>query len=127
MSGVGGAELLVILVVLAVFWAYPAICFQRIAVKSGTEPAWLAWVPVASAYLLCKLGRTPGWWLLLFLIPYVGVIFVFIVLSRIPKCLGITDSSRFLAIVPVVNYVYFGYLAFRQEPVPVSPAPRASA
>ena len=96
-------------------WIYPAICFQRIAQKSNTEPSWLVWVPIASLYLLCKLARTSGWWMLLCIISYIGAIFTLILLSRVPKCLGVNDGSRFLIIVPVVNFIYLGYLAFRQE------------
>lgn len=106
----------VVLGAVALLYIYPAICIQRIAVKSSTEPSWLAWVPLASLYLICKLARTSGWWVLLCCIPYVGFIFALILLSRVPKCLGVTDGSRYLMIVPVVNFFYLGYLAFRQEP-----------
>ncbi|WP_183361332.1 DUF5684 domain-containing protein [Geomonas limicola] len=119
---IGGAESLVILVSLVAFWLYPAICFYLLARKTKTEPAWLAWIPIANLYVCCKMARMSGWWFLLCLIPYVGVIFILIIFYRIPLSLGISNSSRILSVLPFINYIYFGYLAFRQEPDGVNQA-----
>lgn len=99
-----------------VLWIYPGICLQRIAKKTKTEPHWLAWIPIANLYLICKLAKQPGWWFLLCLIPFIGVIFTCLLLCRVPQALGINDGRRFLMIIPTVNLFFLGYLAFRAEP-----------
>ena len=109
------STIVIVSIAVVCFYIYSAICFQRIAIKSNTEPSWHAWVPIANLFLLCKLARSSSWWILLCLIPYLGFIFSLILLSRVPKCLGVTDGSRFLMLVPLVNLVYLGYLAFRPE------------
>ena len=108
-------EIILWITVPVLFYIYPAICFQRIARKSQTEPSWLAWIPLANLYLICRLARTPWWWILLCFIPLVGAFFCLMMLSRVPRVLGVTGLERFFIIVPLVNFVYLGYLAFRQE------------
>jgi hypothetical protein len=113
--GILGILLLLFLGVVALV-LYPGFCFFRIARKSNTEPAWLAWIPIANLYLICKLGNMPWWWMLLCFIPFAGPIIALVLLSQVPKCLGVTDASRFLIIIPFVNFFYIGHLAFRTEP-----------
>ena len=55
-------------------YAYFSYGIQTIANKTGTENAWLAWIPLANVYLLCKVADKPGWWLVLFLIPLVNIV-----------------------------------------------------
>jgi hypothetical protein len=111
---------LMICLILVVIWVYTSFCFQRIAQKSKTDMDWLAWVPIANTYLMCKMTRTSGWWVLLICVPYIGMIFLLILLSRVPKCLGIKGASRFLILVPFFNFIYLGYLAFRKEPAEIN-------
>jgi len=106
----------VILIVLGLAYIWTAVCLQRIAQKAQAERSWLAWVPVGNLFLMCRLASTSPWWVLLCLIPYVGFLFSIILACRVPRALGITGGSRFLMIVPLVNLLYLGYLAFRQEP-----------
>lgn len=45
-----------------------------IARKTGVGPAWLAFVPILSVYVMIKSGGKPGWWFILLLIPLVNII-----------------------------------------------------
>jgi hypothetical protein len=92
-----------------------------IAKKTSQTPAWLAWIPIANLFLMCKIAALPYWWLfgiLLGFIPYVGwllssalsgYIWYRIALARNkPGWVGI------LIIIPVVNLAIMGYLAFTE-------------
>ncbi|MFH1458439.1 MAG: hypothetical protein ABIG31_04655 [Candidatus Omnitrophota bacterium] len=111
--------LLALLIIAILFYAYSALCLQFIAKKTGQGPVWMAWVPIANLFLMCKIGSLSYLWLLgifLGLLPLVGILFSLalcgylwyrIALARNkPGWLGI------LACLPIVNLVIIGYLAF---------------
>ena len=109
-------ELLFLVAWVVMSFIWNAICLRRIAKKSRTEPSWLAWVPIGQLYLIFKLARTSGWYMLFVYVPFFGSLLALAVWSRVPKCLGIVGAQRFLIIVPLVSDIYIGWLAFRQEP-----------
>ena len=97
---------LCIIVCLHIFFAI----FQFIlAKKMNTENAWMAFIPFLNAYLLVKMAGKPGWWLLLFFVPFANIVFQIIVLHEISKKrgygAGMTVGLLFLGIV------FFPYLA----------------
>ena len=89
-----------------------AWCLQKIAKKTNTNDAWLAWIPIANIYLLCKIVGRSGWWTLAFFVPIlnlvVAVIWWWIVAEKLnkPGWLGL------LILVPGVNLAVPGILAF---------------
>ncbi|MCL5985287.1 MAG: DUF5684 domain-containing protein [Actinobacteria bacterium] len=95
-------------------YIYIAVCLQTIARKTDTPNGWLAWIPIANLYLLCKLGGKPGWWLILLFIPIVNIIIQFIVWIGIanqrnkPVWLGV------VWFIPVLNLITTGILAFSE-------------
>ena len=93
-------------------YVYLAICLQTIARKTGTEHGWLAWIPIANAYLMCKVAGKPGWWLLLFFIPIVNIVIMVIVWMGIAEARDKKGWLGILMIVPIANLVIPGYLAF---------------
>ncbi|MFT4308057.1 MAG: hypothetical protein ACMXYM_01670 [Candidatus Woesearchaeota archaeon] len=42
-------------------YVYYSLAYMTIARKLNTEPAWLAWIPIANFYLIWKMSRTPVW------------------------------------------------------------------
>jgi hypothetical protein len=115
-------------------YVYLAICLQTIAHKTGTEHGWLAWIPIANAYLMCKIAGRPWWWLLLFFIPIVNIVLMVIVWMGIAEARDKKGWLGILMIVPIANLVVPGYLAFsggdagaeRLEALPESIAPGPS-
>ncbi len=93
-------------------YVYLAVCLQTIARKTGTEHGWLAWIPIANAYLMCKVAVKPGWWLLLFFIPIVNIVFMVIVWMGIAEARDKKGWLGILMIVPIANLIVPGYLAF---------------
>ncbi|MBN2187089.1 MAG: hypothetical protein JW732_06530 [Dehalococcoidia bacterium] len=91
---------------------YVALCLQNIARKTDTEPEWLAWIPIANLYLMCKIAQKPWWWVLLFFIPIANIVILVLVWMRIAEA---RDKNRWLGLlilVPLANLIFLGYLAF---------------
>lgn len=70
--------------------------------KAG-EPGWAAIVPIYNLYILLKIAGKPGWWVLLFLIPFVNIIVAIIALiavaHRFNKGTGFGLGLTFLGVI----------------------------
>jgi hypothetical protein len=110
-----------VLLFLVLVYLYFSFCLQLIAKLTNQEPAWLAWIPIANFFLMCKIASLSYLWLLvipIFFVPFVGpfinlgffgFLYYRIALARKkPGWIGI------LAIIPLVNLVIVGYLAFSE-------------
>lgn len=106
-------DFLGIIIWLAVY-AYMSYSLQTIADKTNTANGWLAWIPVANLYLMCKIAGKPGWWLILFIIPLVNLVIAIILWMGIAKARGKEGWLGLLMLVPLVNLVIPGYLAFSE-------------
>lgn len=99
-----------------IFWVavyvWFAICLQVMAKKTNTPNGWLAWIPIANIYLMCKIGGKPGWWTILFFIPIVNIVFFIIVWMAIAEARHKPSWLGILMIIPFVNFVIAGILAF---------------
>jgi|SRR5271170_7817105 len=111
------STLIVIIFTLAlcVLWGFPSLCLSIIADKTNTPHGWLAWIPIAQIYLICKITNLPDWWLIVCILPFVGIIGWLFILWHIPEALGVRGDSKILIIIPFINLFYLGYLAFRKE------------
>jgi len=72
-------ELAMLLLLIAAWW--------RIFEKAG-EPGWAAIVPIYNGLVALKIAGKTMWWILLLLIPVVGIVFGFIVIVSIAKRFG---------------------------------------
>lgn len=116
-----GIVALVILFSLLLFYVYTAICVQIIAVKTAKGPAWLAWIPIANLFLMCKVAGLSYWYLLIILgvfIPMIGFLislgfsaFIWYMIALARNKPGWIGA---LACIPLVNLVIMGYLAFSE-------------
>jgi len=102
------------LILFGIIYAYIAFSLQTIATKTNTENGWLAWIPIANVYLMCKIAGKPGWWLLLFLIPLVSIVVMIIVWMGIAEARNKASWLGILMIVPIANLILPGYLAFSE-------------
>ena len=113
----------VILLAGLAIYVFCSICLQLIAKKTGTEPAWLAWIPVANLFLSCKIGGLSYLWLLAFLVPFVNVLVSIYIWYKISEARGKPGLLALLMLVPVVNFVFMGYLAFSGSETGTVPPP----
>lgn len=107
-----GAFLIVMLVILAAGYVYLALALQTIAKKTGTQNAWLAWIPLANIFLMLDIAKKPMWWFLLFLVPLVNLVMGVLVWMAVATARRKPEWWGILSIVPIVNLVVPGYLAW---------------
>ncbi|MBN3038688.1 MAG: hypothetical protein JW869_04635 [Candidatus Omnitrophica bacterium] len=93
-------------------YVYLSLALHIIAKKAGTSKRWLAWIPIASLYLMCKIANRPGWWTLLFFVPVVNLVIAIIVWEVIARACNKAGWLGVLIIIPFVNLLVPGYLAF---------------
>lgn len=108
--GLGGMAVPVIFGV--ALYLYVAICLYALARKTGTNHAWMAWIPVLNVYLLCTIGGKPGWWTALLFIPVVNVFFAILVFMAIAEARSKPYWWGVLIAIPLIRAVVPGYLAF---------------
>ncbi len=65
-------------------YVWSSLCLYIIAKKTNTPYPWLAWIPIANIYLMCKIGGKPGWWTTIFCFLYILIIPGTIGLAIIP-------------------------------------------
>lgn len=100
----------------SVFWlgvyVWMALCLHIIANKTSTPNGWLAWIPIANLYLMCKVAGRAGWWTILLFIPLVNIVIAIIVWMGIAEARNKPSWLGILMIIPLVNLVIYGILAF---------------
>ncbi len=65
-------------------YVWGALCLFIIARKLNSRYPWLAWIPIANIYLMCKVGGKPGWWTAIFCILFILLIPGLIALVSLP-------------------------------------------
>lgn len=115
-----GIFVVVMLFVIAVY-VYSAICVMRMAKKTNTENAWMAWIPIFNLVLLIQIARKPLWWIILFFIPLVNIVMTILVWMGVSKELKKPEWIGVVMIIPIANLVAMGYLAFSKEEVSETP------
>jgi signal peptidase I len=72
---------------LALFIILPYIGLYKLFEKAG-EAGWKAVIPVFSMYMRIKLSGRPGWWLVLYLIPGLGILVAMGIMVDFMKSFG---------------------------------------
>ncbi len=121
-SPIGGLIVLVLLVGLA-FYIYGALALMSIAKRTRTKNAWLAWIPIVNIYLMMRIGRLPAWTLALWLLVFVPVVSgLASVGMSIWYWWAIAEQRKrpgwwgILMIVPILNLVLMGIMAWGKDP-----------
>jgi len=127
-----------VFIVLSVFiYVYTSWALMSIARKTGTPRAWMAWVPIANIALAAKIAHAPGWTfpvvLLSSLLPLFSAALSSIVFSlmltavsytivigittwwwwRIAEARGFYGWVGLLMLVPVLNFIVLGIVAWK--------------
>jgi len=119
-SSPAAAGILIAIVIIGlVLYIYSCLCLQLIAQKTGTEPAWLAWIPIANIFLMCKVAGLSYWWILTLLagiIPFLGSLIILgfsgYLWFKIAEARNKEGWIGVLCVLPLVNLAVMGYLAF---------------
>lgn len=110
-----GGMMLFMAVIFIIFYVYMSICLMKMAHKTNTANAWMAWIPILSAILMLQIGKKPIWWIILFFIPLVNIIITILVWMAICRELRKPEWLGILMIIPVANIIIPGYLALSKD------------
>jgi hypothetical protein len=103
-----------LVLVVAVFML---VCVWKVFVKAG-KPGWASLIPFFNVYVLLKIAGKPGWWILLFLIPLVNIIFMFIMMLGVSERFGKgVGYAVGLTLLPVVFYPLLAFGNVTYTPV----------
>lgn len=80
--------------------------------KAG-QPGWAAIIPIYNVYVLCKVAGRPGWWLLLFLVPLVNLIILFVVSFDVAKAFG--KGAGFGVGLALLGFIFYPLLGFGED------------
>lgn len=101
-----------------IYYLVFAISLMKIAQRTKTPYAWLAFIPIANMFLIANIAKQP-WWLALIaiivsLIPFVGIVSVAIMVFffwKICERLKKPGALSLLMILPIVQLGLLIYLA----------------
>ncbi len=92
--------------ILAIFYI---VVYWKLFLKAG-QPGWGILIPIYNAYLMLKIAKRPGWWLILLFIPVVDVVIGIIVIFDIAKNFGKSVGFGFGLLF--LGFIFFPILAF---------------
>lgn len=104
-SNVAGALMLIYLVLL-VFYIWVG---WKVFVKAG-KPGWAVIIPFYNIYVFLEIVGRPGWWLILFLIPFVNFIILIILCFDLAKSFG--KGGGFALGLLILSFIFYPMLAF---------------
>jgi hypothetical protein len=111
-AAVAAGFLAVILAATVGLYVYFSLCMYLIARKLNVPAAWTAWLPILQVWPFLGSAGKSLWWAILLLIPLVNVFVGVFLWMRITENLGRNSMLGVLMLLPVVNLVLLGVLAF---------------
>jgi uncharacterized membrane protein YhaH (DUF805 family) len=93
--------LVIVVIMIAALW--------KTFVKAG-HPGWAAIVPFYNLYILTQIAGKPGWWVILMLIPYIGIIWSIWTYNLVAKNFG--KSSGFTVGLVLLPFIFWPILGF---------------
>ena len=94
----------------------------KVFTKAG-RPGWECIIPIYNAYCLIKIASKPGWWLLLYFIPFVNIVIAILVVLGVSRNFGKGGGfATGLIFLPFIFYpiLGFGYATYGPAAPPVA-------
>lgn len=101
MGAIGFVYLAVVLLAIVAMW--------KIFTKAG-KPGWAAIIPIYNIIVLLEIAGKPAWWVILFLIPFVNFVMIFIVSIAVAKNFG--KGTGFGIGLALLGFIFGPILAF---------------
>lgn len=108
-------SIVTILLVLGALSLFIIIAMWVVFTKAG-QAGWKSLIPIYNIYILLVIAGVPGWWLILLLIPLVGLVFHLLAMLALAKKFG--KGTLFgigLFILPIVFYPLLAFGGARYE------------
>src|SRR4029077_15636903 len=99
---------------LSVIYVYTSLALMTIATKTNTQNGWLAWVPLATIFLLLNIAQKPACGFILCLFPLVNIVIFIIIWMAIAGARHKPNWWGILMIVPVLGMFVPAYLAWSE-------------
>jgi hypothetical protein len=107
-DGSSGAAILAFMFMIGIMVFYAAVAW-KINEKAG-EPGWGALVPIYNLYLHLMIADKPGWWLILYFVPFANIVVEIIVTIEMAKKFG--KSTAFGVGMILLSFIFYPILAF---------------
>ncbi len=78
--------------------------------EKGGEAGWKCLIPIYNLYILIKIAGKPGWWLLLTLLPLVGIAILLMIMIALAERFG--KGALFGVGLFLLGFIFFPLLAF---------------
>jgi signal peptidase I len=107
------------LIVFLVYFIMVHMAMYRFFEKAGIE-GWKVIIPVYSIYLALKIVNKPIWWLIIYYIPFIGIIIGIGIIVEFLKCF---NYPRFYqhALGVILAPFYLPYVAYKEDPHFIGP------
>ncbi|MBL0316834.1 MAG: signal peptidase I [Flavobacteriales bacterium] len=97
------------IILLLAFLIFMIAAIWKTFEKAG-QPGWAALIPIYNVYIMTVIAKKPGWWTVLMLIPYIGLIWQIWVTNLIAKNFGKTEGFTIgLIFLPFVFWPILGF------------------
>jgi hypothetical protein len=111
--------LIIYLISLIAFYLYFSLCLFSIAKKLHIPSPWTAWIPIVNIWTIVSAARKPWWWILLLFVPIINIFISIYLWICITENLGKNRLMGLLMLLPLINLLFLGFLAFSREGKPV--------
>jgi len=101
------------------FYVYFSLCLFSIAKKLHVSEPWTAWIPIVNIWTIVSAAGKPWWWILLLIVPIINVFIGIYLWICITENLGKNRLLGLLMLLPIINLIFLGFLAFSREGKPV--------
>jgi hypothetical protein len=99
-------------------FAVPVIAGMWKVFEKAGKPGWAAIIPIYNTIVLLEIAGKPIWWVLLLLIPCVGVVILLLALIDLSKNFGQSPAFAIgLFLLPFVFYPILGFGGARYQGV----------
>jgi len=105
MGNTGNITLLIYLAILILIIA----SFWKVFTKAG-QPGWASIIPIYNIIVMLQIVGRPWWWLLLMLIPIVGLVIAIIVSIDMAKSFG--KGAGFGIGLALLGFIFYPILGF---------------
>ena len=118
-AGLGIIDIIGFLIPVAIF-IFILASIWRVFTKAG-QPGWACIVPIYNIYVLTQIAGKPGWWVILFFIPIVGIVISIIVMVGVAQNFG--KGVGFALGLIFLPFIFYPILAFGDATYGGAPAP----
>jgi hypothetical protein len=80
------------------------------AFEKAGQPGWAAIVPIYNIYVMTVIAKKPAWWIVMLIIPIVGIVFAILLMIEIAKQFG--QGAGFGVGLALLGFIFWPILGF---------------